>query len=139
MSAIEKLKEPGNIDELCHFLGLKGFYKIFFLLFTNVKKNLSKLLKKDTKFQWSLQCQATSEHLKQALCKEHILQYPNMENHTPCLLMTVTMHTLGVLTQTAESPEDLRPIVYTQVSFSEIQQRWSGTKKEGLYSLTISP
>ena len=36
----------------------------------------------------------------------------------------------GVLTQTVECPEDLRPIAYTSSSFSEMQQRWSATKKE---------
>ena len=34
------------------------------------------------------------------------------------------------LTQAVESPEDLRPVAFTLRSFSEMQQRWSATKKE---------
>ena len=36
----------------------------------------------------------------------------------------------GVLTQAVESPEDLRPVVFTSGSFSEMQQMWSATERE---------
>ena len=36
----------------------------------------------------------------------------------------------GVLTQAVQSPEELRPVVFTLDSFSEMQQRWSATRKE---------
>ena len=42
------------------------------------------------------------------------------------------MPTWGVLTQAIDSLEDLRPIVYTSGSFSDMQQRWSATEKEAL-------
>ena len=45
VSVIEKLKEPINIDELCHFIGLTGYYKTFVPLFTDVTKLLNKFLK----------------------------------------------------------------------------------------------
>ena len=37
-----------------------------------------------------------------------------------------------VLTQAAESPDDLRPIVYISGLLSNRQQRWSATKTEAL-------
>ena len=76
---MEKLKEPSNIDELCHFLGPTGYYRKLIPLFANATKPLNKFLRMDTKFQWSLQCQAAFKNLTQALYKEPILQYPNME------------------------------------------------------------
>ena len=79
VSAIEILKEPSNIHELCYFLGLTGYYRRSLPLFINVKKPLNKLHKMDMKFQCLPQCQAAFEHLKHALCKEPILQYPNMQ------------------------------------------------------------
>ena len=51
VTAIEKLKEPSNIDELCHFLDLTGYYRKLIPLFTTITKPLNKLLKKDTNFQ----------------------------------------------------------------------------------------
>ena len=73
VTAIQKLKEPNNIDELCHFLGFTGYYRKFIQVFADVTKPLNKLLIKDTKFQWSPQCQAGFEHLKKVPFKKPIL------------------------------------------------------------------
>ena len=81
--------EPSKIDKLHHFLGLIGYYRKFVPLFAHLS-TLNKLLKKDTKFQGSPQCQAAFEHLNKALCKESILQYPNMKK--PYTLFTDASH-----------------------------------------------
>ena len=62
----------------------------------------NKILRKEIKFQWSLKCQAAFQHLKQALYKEPILQYPSMEK--PYMLFTDASHYAypEVLTQAAE-------------------------------------
>ena len=75
------LSEPKNVDELHHFLRLTGYYRKFILLFVDIIKPLYKLLRKVTWFQWSTQCQSAFEHLKNALCKKPILQYPDMTWH----------------------------------------------------------
>ena len=108
------------MDELCHFLGLTGYYRKLVLLFANITKSVNKLLRKDTKFLWSPQCQAAFKHLKQALYKELILQYPSMEKSY--MLFTDATHYSysGVPTQAVESPEDLRPVAFTLGSFSEM-------------------
>ena len=95
-------------------------------------KPLSKLLKKDIKFQQSPQCQADFENLKKVLCKEAILQHPNMEK--PYTLFTDTSHYTysGFLTQVVESPDDLKCKAYTSDSFSVMQQRWSTAEKEAI-------
>ena len=87
----------------------------------DITKPLNKLLKRDSNFQWSTLCQGAFEHLKKLLCKETILQYPNMQK--PYTLFTDVNHYAysGVLTQAVESPEDLRPIAYTSGSFSDTQ------------------
>ena len=122
VSAIKKLKEPSNIDELHHFLGLMDFYRKFIPLYANVTKTLNKLLKKDMKFQCSLHCQAAFKHFKQALCKKSILPYPSMKKCTHCFLTHHYAYS-GVITHAVESPEDLRPVAFTLGSFSEMQQR----------------
>ena len=77
VSAIKKLKEPSNIGEIHHFLGLTGYYRKYIPFFTNVTKPLNKFPQKDTTFQWVPQCQTAFKHIKQALCMEPILQYPS--------------------------------------------------------------
>ena len=87
VSGIKKLKKLCNIDDLHQFLSLMGYYRKFIPLFTDVTKPLNKVLKKDIKFQWSLQCQAAFKHLKQALCSI-LLE----KNHIHCLLTQVIIH-----------------------------------------------
>ena len=91
-ATIKMLEEPSNVDELHHFLGLTGYYRRFVPLFANITMPLNKLLRRDTKLHWSPHCQVAFEHLKQALCKEPILQYPSMEKCTCCSLMQVITH-----------------------------------------------
>ena len=121
VTAVQKLKEPSNIDKLFHFLSLTGYYRKFIPLFTNVTEPLNKLLKKDTKFQLSQQYQAAFEHHEKVLCRETILQCPHMEKLYT--LFTDTSHYTysGILTQAVESPEDLRPIAYATGTFSDTQ------------------
>ena len=85
-----------------HFLGLTGYYWKFVSLFVNITKPLNKFLKKDTKFQWSLQCQAAFKHLKQALCKGPILQYPSKAK--PYMLFMDASH----YTYSESSPRQLK-------------------------------
>ena len=46
VTAIANLKEPNSMDELCHFLGLTGYYRRFIPLFTDIAKTLNKLIKR---------------------------------------------------------------------------------------------
>ena len=42
--AITNLREPNNMDELCHFPGLTSYYRRFIPLFADITKPLNKLL-----------------------------------------------------------------------------------------------
>ena len=79
VSLIKHIKEPSNVKELQHSLGMTGYYRKCVPLFANITKPFNKLLRKDTKFQWIKQCQGAFEHLKLVLCREPILQYSSME------------------------------------------------------------
>ena len=58
---ITNLKEPNCVDDLCHFLGLNGYYSMYISLFDDITKPLNKLLRKDTEYQWSAHCQSAFE------------------------------------------------------------------------------
>ena len=88
----KKLKEPSNIDELCHFIGLIGYYRKFSPLFADVTKPLNKLLKKDTKFHWSLQCQAVFNILSKHFVRNSSSSILVQKSHTHCLLIQIVMH-----------------------------------------------
>ena len=130
ISAIDKLKDPINIYEIHHCLVLAGYYRKLVPLFVDITKHLNKLFKKHAKFQWSLQYQDAFVYLRKVLCKEHIFQYPNMDNPYTLLPEANQYAYSGVLTQTIAIPDDLRTIAYTSGSFSNMQQRGTATEKE---------
>ena len=108
--AIANLAKPKNVDELCHSVRLSGYYKRFLPLFTDMKKALNKLLRKDTNFQWSTQSQPAFNHLNNECCTKPILKYPNV--HKPYTLSTdVTDYAyFSILTQAVDGPDILRPL-----------------------------
>ena len=102
LTAMQKLKEPSNIDELHHFCSLTGYYRKIIPLFTNVTKPLNKLLKEDTNF--------SSHHNVRQGTYTSVSKF-----RKPYILFTDANHHAysRVLTLAVEGPEDWRPIVYT--------------------------
>ena len=72
LEAIGKLLAPTNMDELCQFLGIIGFYRKFVPFYADITDCLTKLCRKWTEFQWSEQCYNAFNTLKVELCKSQI-------------------------------------------------------------------
>ena len=81
VSALQHIKEPNNVEEFKHFLGLTGYYRKFMLLFAGVTKPLNKLLRK-YKIPMVTAMLSSLWPFQQALCREPILQSPTMEKYT---------------------------------------------------------
>ena len=50
-------KAPTLVHEVQSFLGLTGYYRRFIPDFSNIVKPMTKLLQKDEKFVWTLECE----------------------------------------------------------------------------------
>ena len=68
---------------------------------------------KDSKFHWSTQCQSAFQHLKDALCKKPILQFPDKNKQYTLFTDASNYPYSGILTQAVDGQDDLRPIAYT--------------------------
>ena len=60
-------------------MGLARYYRRFVNGFSVIASPLTKLLRKDVKFEWNDKCQASFEQLKQLLIEDSVLTQP-----TPC-------------------------------------------------------
>jgi hypothetical protein len=49
-------KPPKSVHQVQSFLGLAGYYRRFILNFSKISKPITELLKKDTMFVWSNDC-----------------------------------------------------------------------------------
>jgi hypothetical protein len=52
-------KAPILVHEVRSFLGLAGYYRRFILDFFKITKPMTRLLRKDERFVWTLECEAT--------------------------------------------------------------------------------
>ena len=50
---------PTTVGEIRSFLGLAGYYRRFIENFSKIAKPMTQLLKKDTKFKWTEECEAS--------------------------------------------------------------------------------
>jgi hypothetical protein len=56
-------KAPVSVHEVRSFLGLAGYYRRFILDFSKIAKPMTRLLKKDTRFIWTPECDAAFHKL----------------------------------------------------------------------------
>jgi hypothetical protein len=72
-------KSPRSVTQIRSFLGLVGYYHRFIPNFSKIAKSMTKLLEKDAKFKWSLQCEETFLTLKKLLITASVLAQLNIE------------------------------------------------------------
>jgi hypothetical protein len=72
-------KSPRSVTQICSFLGLAGYYRRFIPNISKVTKPMTKLLEKEVKFKWSLQCEEAFLTLKKLLTTTPVLAQPDIE------------------------------------------------------------
>ncbi|GJV35203.1 reverse transcriptase domain-containing protein [Tanacetum coccineum] len=77
INVISKLPPPTNIKGIRSFLGHAGFYQRFRKDFSKIARPLTKLLEKDTPFEFSDECQSAFELLKEKLTCALVIVSPN--------------------------------------------------------------
>ncbi|GJW96956.1 putative nucleotidyltransferase, ribonuclease H [Tanacetum coccineum] len=77
IDVISKLPPPTNIKGVRSFLGHAGFYRRFIKDFSKIARPLTKLLEKDTPFEFDDECQKAFELLKEKLTCAPVIVSPN--------------------------------------------------------------
>ncbi|KAL6418934.1 hypothetical protein ACFW04_011685 [Cataglyphis niger] len=86
LEAVRQFPRPKTPRNIKQFLGLAGYYRRFIPNFSKLAKPLTNLLKNDTRFEWTSAQEDSFEFLKQKLCEEPVLQYPDFSK--PFILTT---------------------------------------------------
>ncbi|GJW41736.1 reverse transcriptase domain-containing protein [Tanacetum coccineum] len=76
IDVISKLPPPTNIKGVRSFLGHAGFYRRFIKDFSKIARPLTKLLEKDTSFEFNDECQKAFELLKEKLTCAPVIVSP---------------------------------------------------------------
>ena len=77
IEAVVNWKPPKNVSEVRSFLGLAGYCRKFVEGFSRIAAPLTKLTRKDVKYDWVDACQRSFEELKGRLTSAPILALPN--------------------------------------------------------------
>ena len=130
LQAIKNLAPTNIVDEAHQILGLLGNYRSFTPAFADITIPITNLLKKNTPFVWSQQCQDALDYLKEIFCNKPILQFPNPNKDY--ILYTDASNNVysSVLCQSQCDDKDIRPVTYFSGTFTAQNKSWSATKKE---------
>ena len=78
LDSIKKMPAPTIPKEIKQFLSLVGYYRKFIPRFADIARPMTNLTKQDIPFEWTVQCQAAFELLKEAIITSSILKYPDL-------------------------------------------------------------
>ena len=110
------------------------YYRKFISRFVDAARPMTKLTRKELKFEWADECQQGFDYIKFCLTEAPILKYPDPSKRYVVFTDASDQATAAVLTQ--EYPDkdgDIKemPIVYLSAQFSDTQFKWSTVVKEG--------
>ncbi|GKD79383.1 putative reverse transcriptase domain-containing protein [Tanacetum coccineum] len=77
IKAVKNWKAPRTPTEVCSFLGLVGYYRIFIENFSKIAKSLSILTQKCKTFDWGEEQELAFQTLKDKLCNAPVLALPD--------------------------------------------------------------
>ena len=77
IEAVVNWKLPKNVPEVRSFLGLVGYYRKFVEGFSKIIAPLTKLTRKDVKYDWVDACQQSFEEFKDRLTSAPVLALPD--------------------------------------------------------------
>ena len=151
LESIRDMPASRNPKEIKQFLGLAGYYHKFVPRFSDLSRPLTWLTHKDVLFEWTKECQAVLQMLKDALCEHPILRYPDPAK--PYVLFTDASKYAwaGVLTQVYDEVDEStpssdgtktirmvhHPTTYVSGLFRGSQLNWAALTKEA-YAICLS-
>lgn len=71
-------RQPKSVSEVRSFLGFAGYYRRFIENFSKIARPMTQLLKKEKKYEWSPDCEASFQMLKDRLTSAPVLVLPDI-------------------------------------------------------------
>jgi hypothetical protein len=79
VETVSNWREPTNVSKIRSFLGLAGYYRRFIEGFSKIARPMTKLLKKEKKFNWTESCEKSFQELKRRLTTAPVLTLPDIQ------------------------------------------------------------
>ncbi|GKF64526.1 reverse transcriptase domain-containing protein, partial [Tanacetum coccineum] len=128
IDVISKLPPPTNIKGVRSFLRHAGFYRCFIKDLLKIARPLTKLLKKDTPFEFDDECQKSFELLKEKLTCTPVIVSPNW-NLPFELMCDASDFAVGAILGQKDG-KNFHLIYSARKTLNLAQQKYTVTKKE---------
>ena len=122
--AVRNFPVPTSVTGVCQFWGLSSHYRCFVQNFAKIASLLHRLAQKTTEFEWTHECQAAFDQLKNQLETAPILAYPNFD--VPFVLETdASIHGLGDILSQKQPDGLLHPVAYASRALLPAERNYS--------------
>ncbi|QRW12162.1 Retrotransposable element Tf2 protein [Ceratobasidium sp. AG-Ba] len=129
IKAIMEWSAPRKIKEVQAFLGFVNFYRRFIAKFSKIARPLHDLTKKDTKFEWTQECQKAFEEIKKRVSQDPVLIHP--DPNKPFILETdASGIAIGAILSQRGEDGYLHPVAYLSKSYNDAQRNYDTANKE---------
>ncbi|QRV99243.1 Transposon Tf2-7 polyprotein [Ceratobasidium sp. AG-Ba] len=129
IKAIMEWGAPRKIKEVQAFLGFVNFYRRFIAEFSKIARPLHDLTKKDTKFEWTQECQQAFEEIKKRVSQDPVLIHPDPDK--PFILETdASGIAIGAILSQRGEDGYLHPVAYLSKSYNDAQRNYDTANKE---------
>ena len=127
--SIKLRKEPTNAKEVQRFLGLCNYYRKFIKNFAEITSPLYALIRNETVWEWSEQCQAAFNKLKTELTSEPILRQPDLKQIF-LLYTDASNDAIGVVLSQRDENNSEYVVAYGSRLFKGYERHMSISEKE---------
>jgi len=87
IEAVLKWERPTNVTKIHNFLGLAGYYRRFIEGFSTIASPMTRLTRKEVKFEWLKDCEASFQELKSRLTSAQYWPYQKDRRDLLCIAM----------------------------------------------------
>ncbi|KAG7547974.1 Integrase catalytic core [Arabidopsis suecica] len=123
-----QLQPPKTVKDIRSFLGHAGFYRRFIKDFSKIARPLTRLLCKETEFEFDEDCLKAFHTIKEALVTAPVVQAPNWDYPFEIMCDASDYAVGAVLGQRID--KKLHVIYYASRTLDEAQGRYATTEKE---------
>ncbi|XP_048579360.1 uncharacterized protein K02A2.6 [Nematostella vectensis] len=131
VEAIKTAPSPQDVTQLRAFLGLVNYYQKFLPNLSQVLQPLHQLLKKDTKWYWSAECQKAFTSVKSMITVDNVLVPYNPD--LPIILdCDASAYGLGAVLSHQIPDGTERPIAFASRTMNSSEKNYAQIDKEAL-------
>lgn len=117
---IKNWKTPETVRQVRAFTGFANFYRRFISKFSDIARPLNELMKKNTVFKWTEECQQAFETLKGKFIEQPILAM--VEKTKPFELeCDASLYATGGVLRQQDSDGYWHPVAYISKSLTETE------------------